>query len=359
MIALVSFFLVSIVFSFLCSVWEAVLLSITPSHVEIKLQEGSSVGKQLKKFKDNIDQPLAAILTLNTIAHTVGAIGVGTAATKLWGDQNELITAVVVPTLMTLAILILSELIPKTLGANKWREWTDFTVRSLSGIITILWPLVWLGQWITKRMKKDKDKSVLSRADFTAMAELGQKEGIFREGESKIISNLLRFNTILVKNIMTPRTVAIIAKEDQTIQDFFEDHPKLRFSRIPIYKDSRDHINGFFLKDDLLTKIINEEGDALLKDISREIMIVNEQLPLPDLFNRFIQERGHIALVVDEFGGTAGIVTMEDVLETLLGLEIVDELDNIDDMQALARRNWEKRARDLGLIEPDTSVDKQ
>ena len=152
---------------------------------------------------------------------------------------------------------------------------------------------------------------------------------------------------------MTPRTVVIIAKEDQTIQDFFEDHPKLRFSRIPIYKDSRDHINGFILKDEVLTKIINQQGDSLLKDISREIMIVNEQMPLPDLFNRFIENRNHIALVVDEFGGTAGIVTMEDVLETLLGLEIVDEFDNIDDMQALARQNWEKRAKSLGIIESD------
>lgn len=350
MIALIGFFSISLIFSFLCSVWEAVLLSITPAHVEIKLKEGTKVGQQLKSFKNNIDQPLAAILTLNTVAHTVGAIGVGSMATKLW-EGNEFVTNMLVPVLMTLAILIFSELIPKTLGANNWKKWTDFTVTSLGYVIFLLWPLVWLGQWITKSMKNDKAKSVLSRADFTAMAEIGQKEGVFKEGESRIIKNLLRFNTILSRNIMTPRTVAILAQEDQTIQEFFDDNQNLRFSRIPIYKENKDHINNFFLKDELLTKVIQNKGDMLLKDIGREIMIVNEQLPLPDLFNRFTEERQQIAVVVDEFGGMAGVVTMEDVLETLLGLEIVDEMDNIDDMQMLARRNWEKRAKDLGLIE--------
>ncbi len=350
MIALVGFFFVSLIFSFLCSVWEAVLLSITPAHVEIKLKEGSKVGQQLKSFKDNIDQPLAAILTLNTVAHTVGAIGVGAAATKLWAG-NELITSFIVPVFMTLAILIFSELIPKTLGANNWKKWTNFTVSSLNLVIKAIWPLIWMAQWITKSLKKDKNKSVFSRADFTIMTEIGQKEGIFKKGESRIINNLLRFNTILVKNIMTPRTVATTAREDQTLQDFYDDNPNLRFSRIPIYKESKDHINRFFLKDELLTKIIKKEGDSLLKDIAREIMIVNEQMPLPDLFNRFIEERQHIALVVDEFGGMAGIVSMEDVLETLIGMEIVDESDNIEDMQALAPVSYTKRAKNLGLID--------
>ncbi|MEM8907547.1 MAG: hemolysin family protein [Bacteroidota bacterium] len=351
MIALIVFFSISIIFSFLCSIWEAVLLSITPAHVEIKLKEGSQVGKQLKAFKDNIDQPLAAILTLNTIAHTAGAIGVGSAATKIWGEENELITGFLVPVLMTMAILILSELIPKTLGANNWKKWTNFTVTALRWVIFLLWPLVWLGQWVTKALKKEKNKSVLSRADFSAMAEIGQKEGIFEEGESKIIKNLLHFDTILVKNIMTPRTVAITAPSDQSIQAFFDKYPDLRFSRIPVYQENKDQINHFFLKDELLTKLIKGEGEDQLKSISREIMIINEQMPLPDLFSRFTEKREHIALVVDEFGGTSGIVTMEDVLETLLGLEIVDELDSIEDMQLLARQNWEKRAKRLGLIE--------
>lgn len=351
MVLLILFFLLSIIFSFLCSIWEAVLLSITPSEVEIRYQEGTKMGIRLKKFKSNIDQPLAAILTLNTIAHTVGAIGVGAQAALLFG--NTISATIITPIIMTLAILILSEIIPKTLGANYWKELMPFTVSSVHVITIILYPLVWFSQLITKWLKKDKEQSVLSRADFTAMTEIGKRQGIFKHGESRIIQNLLSFNTILAKDIMTPRTVAKVAREDQSIQEFFDENKALRFSRIPVYKETKDDINGFFLKDDLLTQIINGNGGAQLKDIVREIHIVNEQLPIPSLFNHLMENREHIALVVDEFGGMAGIVTMEDVIETLLGMEIMDEFDNIEDMQILARKNWEKRAKALGLIDVD------
>ncbi len=345
------FFSISIVFSFLCSIWEAVLLSISPAQVEIKFQEGTTLGIRLKNFKNNIDRPLAAILTLNTVAHTVGAIGVGAQAAILYG--NTIWATLVIPIVMTLAILILSEIIPKTLGANYWKELIPFTVTSLHYIIIILYPLIWFSQLITKWLKRNKNKSVFSRDDFSAITEIGAKQGIFKQGESRIIRNLLSFNTILAKDIMTPRTVVKVARENQTIKDFFEENRDLRLSRIPIYKETKDDISGFFLKNDLLTSIINGKGDDKLKDISREIRIVNEQLPIPNLFNDLMEQREHIALVVDEFGGMAGIVTMEDVIETLLGMEIMDELDNIEDMQSLARRNWNKRAKDLGLIDSE------
>ena len=348
---LIFFFLISIVFSFLCSIWEAVLLSITPAEAEIRFQQGTSLGARLKNFKENIDQPLAAILTLNTAAHTVGAIGVGASAAQVFG--NTYWATIVTPIVMTVAILILSEIIPKTLGANNWKRLLPFTVNAVYYIIWLLYPFVWLSQLITKWLKNDKTKSVLSRADFTAMAKIGRQQGIFKHGESRIIQNLLSFNSILAKDIMTPRTVAKVAREDQTIQEFFEANKSLRFSRIPVYKETKDDISGFFLKDDLLTQIINGNGNAQLKEITREIQIVNEQLPLPSLFNLLMENREHIALVVDEFGGMAGIVTMEDVIETLLGMEIMDEFDNIEDMQILARKNWEKRAKSLGLIDLD------
>ena len=352
MALLILFFLVSIIFSFLCSIWEAVLLSVPPSQVEIRYNEGTQAGKLLKKYKSEVDRPLAAILTLNTIAHTVGAIGVGAQATKIWGES--LMSSLIIPVVMTLGILILSEIIPKTLGANYWPRLISFTVQSLKVVIFLLFPLVWLSELITKFLKKDKKKSVLSRDEFSAMAEIGAKEGIFKKGEGRIIQNLLRFNTILAKNIMTPRTVVKAASQDQTIMDFYNENKKLRFSRIPIYSETKDQINGFILKDELLSNIINENGDKLLGDIRRDIQIVNEQMPIPDLFNRLMEGREHIALVVDEFGGMAGIVSMEDVIETLLGMEIMDELDNIEDMQRLARANWEKRAKDLGILEPET-----
>ena len=348
--------LVSTVFSFLCSIWEAALLSITPAFAEIKFQENTTFGKRLKVFKDNIDRPLAAILTLNTLAHTLGAIGVGAAATKAWPD-NELLTAFIVPGIMTLVILILSEIIPKTLGANYWQQLSGFTVNSLHYVIIALWPLIWITQLITKRLKKDKSKSVLNRADFVAMANIGEKQGALKKGESRIIQNLLRFNTILTKDIMTPRTVVKTANEEMIIDDFYAKNKELRFSRVPIYKESKDHITGFILKDELLASIINNKGGDPLKNISRNILIINRVLPIPDLFNKFMESREHIALVVDEFGGMAGIVTMEDVIETLLGMEIMDEFDHVEDMQKLARKNWERRAKELGIINDVISSD--
>ncbi len=349
---LLLFFFIAIFFSFLCSIWEAVLLSITPAQVEIELSKGTVTGKRLKIFKNNIDRPLAAILTLNTIAHTVGAAGVGGQAAVIWEGTYFLGIHVesIIISIMTLAILILSEIIPKTLGAIYWNRLIGFTVNPLHYVVIVLAPLVWLSKGITSILKKEDGKSVLSRADISAMAQIGQKEGLFKQGESEIIQNLMKFNTIQAKDIMTPRTVVIAENEEMQIKDFFNQYPNLRFSRVPIYKGNKDQINGFILKDDMLTHIIRGEQEKLLRDIKREIMIVNEQFPLPDLFTKLMEKREHIALVVDEFGGMAGIVTMEDVIETLLGMEIIDELDNIADMQSLARKNWEARAKKLGII---------
>ncbi|MCB0615415.1 MAG: HlyC/CorC family transporter [Phaeodactylibacter sp.] len=358
---LILFFLLSICFSFLCSIWEAVLLSVTPSFVEIKSKQGTQTGKLLKQFKDDIDRPLSAILTLNTIAHTVGAIGVGAQASKAFGSSYMAVGGIELPfsveafvgAAMTLAILILSEIIPKTLGANYWEQLSGFTAHAINILIFVLFPLVWFSQFITKKMKKDKSRSVLSRAEFTAMAEIGEKEGIFRSNESKIIQNLLRLNTIRAKDIMTPRTVVKAADQERTVASFYQVNQKLQFSRIPVFRNTKDHINGFVLKDEILSCMIHSNGNLPLKDIMREIMIINEQMALPDLFNRLMEKREHIALVVDEFGGMAGIITMEDVIETLIGMEIVDEQDNIEDMQSLARKNWEKRAHSLGLIDEE------
>ena len=351
---LIVFLLVSIIFSFLCSVWEAVLLSITPSFTQMKVQEGGELGKTLQVFKENIDRPLAAILTLNTIAHTVGAIGVGAQATRIWGAS--FMASAVVPVLMTLAILILSEIIPKTIGANYWKELAGFTVRCLKFVMWVLAPLVFVSQIITKALKKDKDASVFSRADFGAMAELGKQQGVFDEGESNILQNLLRFDNVVAKNVMTPRTVMIAADQQESIRQFHDTHPNLRFSRIPVYDTSPDHVTGYVLKDDVLKQLVVGGGDESLSSIRRDILAVKEEFPIPELFAHFTEKREQIAIVIDGYGGTAGIVSMEDVIETLLGLEIVDEQDNAADMQALARRQWNDRARSIGLIESDKDI---
>ncbi len=354
---LIFFFVLSIAVSFLCSILEAVLLSITPSYVRRKWQEGSPLGEQLEGFKKDIDRPLSAILTLNTIAHTVGAIGVGAQAGKLFGSNYinlfglELSYESIVASVMTLAILILSEIIPKTLGANFWRSLTPFTVTTLRVLIFILYPLVWLSQLITKKLKREKNKSVLSRADFTAMAQVGEESGALEESESKIINNLLRLKELKVRDIMTPRTVLVTADERTTVQDFHARHPHLRFSRIPVYHERSDNISGIVLKDDILTKLANDQDVTLLSELKRKLQVVDDQMHLQLLFEYLTKNRIHLAMVVDNFGSVVGLVTMEDLLETLLGLEIVDESDHVEDLQALAREVWSKRAKQLGLIE--------
>lgn len=339
---LILYLAIALVFSFLCSLLEASLLSITPSHVNVLSKDNPSVGEDLQEFKDNIDRPLAAILTLNTFAHTIGAAGVGAQAQIIWGDEALTIVSVV----LTIIILIFTEIIPKTLGANYWKQLTPFTVRTLKIMIySPLYPVILFSQFITKSLKQDKNKSVLSRADFTAMAEIGTKEGVLHQDESRVINNVLRFNVVQAGHIMTPRTVIKAAPEKQLIREFYDNSINMRFSRIPVYRDSIDHITGYVLKDEVLKRIIDGEGGLSLAEIMRPIQVVHEGAPVPELFTRLVEKKEHIALVVDEYGGTAGLVTMEDIIETLLGLEITDEFDAVEDLQKWAREKWEKRAK--------------
>lgn len=357
---LATFFFASITFSFLCSILEAVLLSTTPAYVSIQERKKSAIATDLVRFKADIDRPLAAILTLNTIAHTVGAIGVGSQATLIFGNTNielmgfSLISwEALIAGGMTLAILVFSEVIPKTLGANNWEAMTPFTVRTLRVMLFILAPFVWLSQIITRRLKKDKDRPVLSRSDFAVMAEIGKESGILEEKEQKIIHNLLRFSHILVKDIMTPRIVVVSANEAMSMREFHEKHKELPFSRIPVFSDHSDNITGYILKDELLLNLVEKNGNKLLRDIRRDVIVAHTTVTIPTLLDMFVLKKEHMALVVDEFGGMEGIVTMEDIIETLLGLEIVDESDNTEDMQVLARKNWEKRAGKMGIIPED------
>jgi CBS domain containing-hemolysin-like protein len=332
--------------SFLCSIMEAVLLSVTPSYVAALEREGSAVGERLHQMKDDIDRPLSAILSLNTIAHTVGAAGAGAQAAVVFGEAYTGIIAAI----LTLLILVLSEIIPKTLGAVYWRTIAPTVVRLLVPTIIAMWPLVKLSQGLTYLLSHDEDEAAFSREEFTAMAELGEEEGVFEEKESRILRNLFRFNSLRVKDVMTPRTVVFDLPEQKTIGQVVDEHDEFRFSRIPVYDENPDDVTGYVLKDEMLLRAAQEEHDVLLEDIAREILVVRETLPLPDLLERLLDRLEHIALVVDEYGGVAGVVTMEDVVETLLGLEIVDEADSVEDMQALARQQWFKRARELGMV---------
>lgn len=343
---LIFFFVLSIAFSFLCSILEAVLLSITPSFIRTKVQSGSSTGKLLEEYKEDIDKPLSAILTLNTIAHTVGAIGVGAQAGevfdsggKIFGLSYESIVAVV----MTLAILILSEIIPKTIGANNWRSLSGFTVQTIRILCWVLAPLVWVSQLITKTFKNDKNKSVLSRSDIAAMTQAGESSGALKKHESLIISNLLNFEKQTVRDIMTPRTVAYLVSEDDKVLDVARKSGSQTFSRIPVFRGEKNNVIGLVLKDDILSCILDNNGaDKKIKDIKRDILAVEDVMPLPMLFNKLVKEKQHLFIVRDEFGTLVGIVTMEDLFETLLGEEIVDESDKVIDLQEYARQKFDK-----------------
>jgi CBS domain containing-hemolysin-like protein len=355
MSALIFWATISIFFSFLCSILEAVLLSVTPTFINVKKQEGKDYALILETLKKDVDKPLIAILTLNTIAHTLGAMMVGIEAESL-PYKIELFginTVGIVSAIMTFLILVASEIIPKTIGATYWKNLANFTATALT---ILIFPLKWTGilwslQLTTKLIGGKGHGSILSRESFMVMTDMAQKEGVFQENESKIIKNLLTFKEVFAKDVMTPRTVMQTEDQDTTVEDFFKRNLNLRFSRIPIYADNPDDIKGLVLKDEIFKEMALDNGSKKLSELQRNIIIVDRDLPIPNLFEKLVESRNHMALVVDEYGSVSGLVTMEDVIETLLGLEIMDESDNVSDLQHLARKSWETRAKKLGIIE--------
>jgi len=363
---LIFYGIISIFFSFLCSILEAVLLSVTPTFINVNKQEGKAYAFELEELKKDVDRPLIAILTLNTIAHTVGAILVGVQAkvayAEIYGSETRSIFGIqitedvmvgIVSTIMTILILVASEIIPKTIGATYWKQLANFTTKALK---VLIFPLKWTGilwmlQLTTKLIGGKGHGSILSRESFIAMTDIAQEEGVFEENESNVIRNLLSFKEVLVKDIMTPRTVMKVEDASTSIASFFKENTNLRFSRIPVYRDDMDNIIGLVLKDDVFKEMAFNNGEKKLEEIKRDILVTNRDMPIPKLFEELVKNRNHIALVVDEYGSVSGLVTMEDVIETLLGFEIMDESDNVADLQMYARKSWETRAKRLGLIE--------
>jgi len=346
----------SIFFSFLCSILEAVLLSVTPTFINVKKKENKPYAETLENLKKDVDQPLIAILTLNTIAHTVGAILVGVQAEQLpyKFEVMGINTVGIVSAIMTLLILIVSEIIPKTIGAMYWKQLANFTAKALIILIAPLryTGILWVLRLTTKLIgAKGHHGSVLSREDFSTMTDIAHKQGVFEASESKVIKNLLNFKSIFAKNIMTPRSVLKIASDTETVAEFFEKNKELRFSRIPIYTDSADNIIGYVLKDEIFKAVAEDNHSLKLKSLKRDITVIDRNMTVPDVFEKLMEQKEHMALVVDEYGSISGVITIEDVIETLLGLEIIDESDKDTDMQDLARKNWESRAKKLGILE--------
>jgi CBS domain containing-hemolysin-like protein len=346
-VLLVVYILIALVFSFVCSIAEAVLLSITPSYIEHLQQEQPKRAQLLKKLRlDNVDRSLAAILTLNTIAHTVGAIVAGAKATVVFGSAwIGLFSA-----LMTLAILFFSEIIPKTIGAVYWERLAPVTAVFVRWLTKGLYPLIWVSEGLTKLISKGKQQHIFSREEFLAMAGLGKRTGDIDEHESRIIDNLFRLGSLKTKDIMTPRRVIQYLQENDKVSDIFDYVVSTNFSRIPIYSKDIDDITAFVLKDDVLMAKAQGHTSMELKEIQREMVCVLDEMTLPNLLETLLNQRLHIALVVDEYGDTRGLVTLEDLVETLLGMEIMDEVDEVRDMQKLAREQWLHRAKKRGLL---------
>jgi CBS domain containing-hemolysin-like protein len=352
---LVVYFCLAILISFACSIFEAVLLSVSQPYVATLKKSRPVMGARWEQLKLHVDAPLTSILTLNTIAHTVGSIGVGKEVAGLARDSGyagwiEGLTAA----LMTLAVLILSEIIPKTLGATHWRGLAPAVGLMLEKLTWAMTPFVAL---IRMFGGSGHGEVEFSREELQVMADLGQKAGKLQEGESRILKNLLRMRENSVSDVMTPRVVVFKLPEEATVAEFIRDHEHAPFSRIPLYRGNPDHITGFVLRDDVLLAASKGRGDAPLVDFARSIHSVPEALSLSRAFDQLVSGRHHIAMVVDEYGGLAGLVTLEDVVETLLGLEIVDEADTKPDLQAYARAEWRKRAQRMGLPLDETSPD--
>lgn len=339
MTLLIIYIAIAIGVSFLCSLLEACLLSITPTYTAIIRPSRPRMAAKINELKDNIDRPLAAILSLNTVAHTVGAAGAGAQAAIVFGEASIAIFSAV----LTLLILVISEIIPKTLGAMYWKSFAPVAALILPLLIWSMWPLVKMSQAITRLLSRGKLQPPISREEIAAMADIGHREGVIDHGDSKVVSNLLKFDRLTVADIMTPRMVLFALDQTMTVGEAVSRKEDLRFSRIPVFDGSVDTVTGFVLKSDLLFEALDGNAEKLLSDLRRDLGSVVETTLLEELFDALVHRDRHVALVVDAYGGTAGIVTLEDLIETLIGEEIVDELDSVADLQGYARKRWNER----------------
>lgn len=346
MVLLLVYLFIALFTSALCSIMEAVLLSTPLSFLRAKANKGDSNAKIFLGLKKDIDKPLSAILSLNTVAHTVGAAGVGAQATIVFGDAYFGVVSAV----LTLLILVFTEIIPKTLGANYSRELMGVTARIIKVMIFITYPLVFLSAILTRLLARKDKKLSTSREEISALASLGTTEGIFGEKENKIIQNLIRLKSIKISEIMTPRTVAVVADEEMMLKDFMENKEFTHFSRIPVYNTTRDNITGFVFRSDVFEQLAKDRFDLKLIDLRNEVLQFSGETTLFIAWEELIKGRQQISIITNEYGGMDGIATLEDIIETLLGFEIVDEKDKVEDMQQYALERWKKKQEEKAAM---------
>ncbi len=337
--ALLLYVVIALGVSFLCSIWEAAMLSTSVSHIELLVQDGNKAGTIMRGLRQNVEHPISAILTLNTIAHTVGAAGAGAEATAIFGSEFF----GVISAILTLLILIFSEIIPKTLGAVYAKPLTPFTAYSLRVLLFFFAPAVHAFELVTRAMRPSEESPTVTRSELQVMARISAEEGGIQERENRIVSNLLQLADVKVETIMTPRTVVLMLQQDLSVGDVLTLHKLLPYSRIPVYGESADDIKGYVLRHEIYKRAAADEHHIIMHDIALDLDVVPETNSVAQVLDEFIAKQDHIFLVIDEYGGTAGLITLEDTVETLLGIEIRDESDRVTDMRLLAKRRYESQ----------------
>lgn len=339
MTELILFLLSALCISFLCSILEASLMSTPISYITMLEEEGHKSASRLKQYKQDPSRPLAAILSLNTIANTIGAAGVGKQATEVFGSQwFGLVSA-----LTTILILVFSEIIPKTIGTSHWKSLTGFTAATIHVLTVVLYPIVVAVEYLQKMISTEKSDLSVSREEIGAMADVAEETGELEEDENEIIQNIINIDEIEARDAMTPRVVAAIAPESMTIKRFYKDLRFLHHSRIPVYADNDEYITGYILRMDALQLMAEDKFDCKLSEIKRDVASFPEETTIDKIWDEMLRSKEQIAVIINDYGSFQGLLTMEDIIETVLGDEIVDERDVVVDMQQLAREKWKKR----------------
>lgn len=351
MTLLLVFLLSAMAISFLCSTLESSLLSTPISYILMREEEGYKPATLFKKYKTDTERPLAAILSLNTIANTIGAAGVGQQATLVFGSRwFGLVSAII-----TILILIFAEIIPKTLGTTRWKGLMGFTANTIRVLIVMMFPFVKLVELISRVFTKKEPDTVVSREEVLAIANVGEEEGVIEKDENKIIQNIIKLDNVKAEEVMTPRVVASTAPENMTLREYYADDQYDHFSRIPVYAESPEYITGYVLRDDALENLAEDKFSLTLGEIKREMPYFNEDTSVSDIWDSMLKQKSQIALIIDEYGCFQGILTMEDIIETVFGLEIIDESDEVSDMQQYARERWQQRQKRFKTLQlPDT-----
>ena len=325
--------------SFLCSLLESFILSVTHAYISLVSKERSALGKKLSHFKENINQPLSAILSLNTIANTVGAASVGAITLIEFGSS----WVAIMSGILTLSILIFSEIIPKTIGALYWRKILVPATFAIQVLIIMTYPLVVLLELLSKWLAQEGNEDKVSREEVIAMAELGEDEGTIEESESTVIENVLMLDDISVEEVLTPRSVIFALDRTSSVREVLDKYNDIEFSRIPVYEEGLDNIIGIVRRHILLKSKAEDQFDVTMGELAKPIHAVEENDSVGDVLDEFVKRREHLFMVKDQFGQVAGLITLEDAIETLLGVEIVDETDSVVDMRKLALDNWRKK----------------